>query len=508
MSRVKPPPWFDRQGMGSWCRGVAQLVDARVIIRDLEGHFLLEEGSGEGPSRELPFRVNGEPAGFVEIIASEVGTVREAVLSQALETLERLADLRNSLGDLVRTTAHQWRELSLLYKFTDALSGGLDPAVLARHLADKAHSVLRGRSTAVCFRLMEPEEGMDCRSVGERFEAAEAVARWGMGLEAGAIYAGVNELEGAGNLPTDEDGEIMAVPLRARANNYGVLAVLRSEGEAFTAEDLKLGNLLAHQTALAFANLELIGQVRKTERIRRELEMAAEIQASILPPPLTEVGPLTAVASCVPAQEVGGDAYIVVPVGGGLLAGVADVSGHGLSSALLMNAFASEIQALCLTETRPGALLEATNRLIGLRVGDMSLFVTVVLVRHWKDGRVSIASAGHLPAMVLTAAGDVEVIDIGGVPLGVLEDERYEEAILEPDRYNVIVLYSDGLTEARNAAGTMYGLDRLEGFLRRMAKDRPGPREVHAAILDDLKRFTGGVAQADDLTILSVGRTP
>jgi len=300
----------------------------------------------------------------------------------------------------------------------------------------------------------------------------------------------------------------MVVPMRARARNYGVLTVIRDNDKLFTAEDLKLGNLLAHQTALAFANLELIGQVRKSERLRRELEMAAEIQASILPPPVTETASLTAVASCVPAQEVGGDAYIVVPLDGGLLAGVADVSGHGLSSGLLMNAFASEIQALSLTETRPGALLDATNRLISQRVGDMSLFVTVVLVRYWKDGGISLASAGHPPAMALRNDGGLDVIDVGGLPLGVMEDERYQEVNLEAGLYNVVVAYSDGLTEARNAAGAMYGLDRLEAFLRLLAAGRPGPRETHAAVLEDLKRFTGEVAQPDDLTILSVGNTP
>jgi len=483
-------------------------MGTRVVIRDLEGRILVDEGSGEGDSRFFSFKVNGEPAGRIEIHGASATSTQETIVRQAVETLERLVDLRNSMADLIRTTAHQWRELSLLYKFTDALSGALDAAILARHLADKAHAVLRGRSTAVCFRQLEPKKEMDCRSAGEERETAQAVARWGRLLEAGAIFTGPAELDGIGASNFDGAGGIMVVPLRARANNYGVLAVLRAENEAFTAEDLKLGNLLAHQTALAFANLELIAQVRKTERIRRELEMAAEIQASILPPPLTIIEPLTVVASCDPAQEVGGDAYIVLPVGGGVLAGVADVSGHGLSSALLMNAFASEIQALSLSETRPGALLDATNRLIAQRVGDMSLFVTVVLIRCWEDGRVSIAIAGHPPAMVLTPGGELRRIDIGGVPLGVLEDEAYEETTLEPDGYNVIVLYSDGLTEARNAGGEMYGLDRLETLLRPMAGARLDPREVHAAILQDLARFAGGVAQGDDLTVLAVGRVP
>jgi sigma-B regulation protein RsbU (phosphoserine phosphatase) len=138
----------------------------------------------------------------------------------------------------------------------------------------------------------------------------------------------------------------------------------------------------------------------------------------------------------------------------------------------------------------------------------MGLFVTVALIRCGEDGGVALASAGHPPAVVLAPGGEVRLVDIGGVPLGVLDDERYEETVLGPEEYNVIVLYSDGLTEARNVAGEMYGLERLQSLLGSLAGGDPDPRRVHRAILEDLERFAGGVAQSDDLTVLVVGRNP
>ncbi len=505
MTPMRPPQWFDRQGMTAWCTGVAGLLRARVTIEDLEGVCLAEAGSGGNGSRRFSFRVNGQPAGWVSVSPGEIGAAHAAVVRQALEALERLADIRNSMGDLVRTTAHQWKELALLYKFMDTIAGALDPEVLAGHLAERACTVTNADAAAVCYEPVEPGGSPGCVAVGDAAEIAGSVARWALGLESGAIFSSAEDLAGSG-APVGNAGSVMAVPLQARGRNRGALAAVRTAGGGFSAEDLKLARLLSHQTALALSNLELVAQVRVTERMRRELEMAAEIQSSLLPEPLTVAGSITAAGICIPAQEVGGDVFMAIPSSGDLLTGVADVSGHGLSSALLMNAFASEIRALALTETSPGPLLDATNRLICERVGELGLFVTVVLIRCSDDGTLSIASAGHPPPLLLTHEGELEIVDTGGVPLGIMEDEAYEEVTLDGGRYNVIVMYSDGLTEARDAGGRMYGSDRLEQLLRELAPRHPGPREVQEAVLDDLRRFTGDVPQADDLTVLSVGR--
>ncbi|GEM_PF-3790789 len=505
MAPKRLPQWFDRQGMTAWCNGVASLLDGRVTLEDLEGNLLAEAGAGHDGNRRFPFRVNGQRAGWVSISPGEIGTVHAAIIQQALGALERLADVRNSMGDLIRTTAHQWRELSVLYKFMDTVAGALDPDVVAGHLAERAAVALKADAAAVCYEPVETGGSPGCVATGEVEETAGAVARWALGLGSGTIFSSPEDLAASG-VPAGKAGSVMAVPLQARGRNRGALALVRTAGEGFSAEDLKLGSLLSRQTALALSNLELVAQVRVAERMRRELEMAAEIQMSLLPDPLTVAGSVMAAGICIPAQEVGGDVFIVVPSSEGLLTGVADVSGHGLSSALLMNAFASEIHALALNETGPGALLDATNRLICERVGELGLFVTVVLIRCSEGGELSIASAGHPPPLLLTHEGGLEIVDTGGVPLGVMEDEVYEEVTLDGGRFNVIVMYSDGLTEARDAGGRMYGSDRLEELLRELAPRHPGPREVQEAVLDDFRRFTGDVAQADDLTVLSVGR--
>ncbi len=498
------PEWFDTQGFQTWTEGMAGLLRRKVAIIDVEGHRLIEAGEGSGNPRSFPFRVNGVVAGRVEIVPGDVSEPSQSLMASAVETLEALADARNTVSDLVRTTAHQWRELSLLYRFAEWIAGDEDSGALAEHIAAQALRALKGGTAAMSYQFGEDMYGF--ATCGSGAEELQDVVLWGSRLDSGVILGGLSELGEAGFAGRAPDRPLIVVPLRARGENYGALAVTSGSGELFEAEDLKLAALLAHQAGMAFANLELIEQVRDSERIRRELEMAGEIQSSILPPPRWSSDRFDLVGTCLPAQVVGGDAYLTIPLEDGLLAGVADVSGHGLSSALLMNAFASEVMALSMTLTDPASLLEMTNRLICRRVGTIGLFVTVILARFWKNGSVSIANAGHLPAMVLTPGGGLAAVETSGLPLGVMPDESYEEVKIDAKNYETIVTFSDGLTEALNPEGKMYGLERLQGLLNGMRTTRRESEEILTAILDDLAIFSSGEPRRDDLTMLVVRR--
>ena len=470
--------------MQAWVEGMAGSLGRRFAVTRAGGQTLVAGGVGEGDTVKIPLEVNGVTAGWVEITPGSPDEVWMNLVRQAVGTLQALAEVKNSMADLVRTTAHQWRELSLLYRFSDLVAGGQDPEALASLLVGQAQRALRSRGGAIRYRLGEDVCGFS--SVGDQTDGLEDLTEWGAELETGAIIAAGEELSPYG-FPGDPPTQpVLVVPLRCHDQSYGALAVTSGTGEVFNAEDLKLASLLARQAGLAFANLELIDQVREHERIRRELEVAAEIQASILPPAYTETATLEIAGTCLPAQWVGGDTFFVLPQEGGLLAGVADVSGHGISSALLMNAFASEIEALSMTLTHPAELLRITNRLLTARVGTMGLFVTVVLLRYWSDGSVTIANAGHPPPMVITSDGSVNTVEASNLPLGILEEETYDETRLEAGQQESIVVYSDGITEAVTPDGTMYGIDRGPGHRLELDHGVRGPRVELAEVLGQM----------------------
>ncbi len=499
-----PPPWFDRGGMQAWTEGMAKALRRRVAIIGPDDAPLISAGTGQGEPVRIPFQVNGVNVASVEITPGELASGLEILTHQAVGTLQSFADARNSMTDLVKTTAHQWRELSLLYRFSDLIAGLQDPDALANLLMGRANRALHCQCGAIVYRSGEGESGFAW--TGDGAAQLRGLTEWGARLESGMILTGIEGAVESGFEGSFPGRPVLVVPLRCRDRNFGALAAASENRDMFTAEDLKLASLLARQAGLAFANLELIDQAREHERLRRELEVAAEIQASIMPPQVTETERFEVAGTCLPAQWVGGDTFFVLPQDDGLLAGVADVSGHGLSSALLMNAFASEIEALSFTHTYPAELLRITNRLVCARVGAMGLFVTVVLLRYWSDGSVSIANAGHPPPMVITPTGSIEMVTASSLPLGILEDESFEDVRLEASQQEVIATYSDGITEAVAPDGTMFGMGRLRQSLGAAAPDVRGAVEVRDLILEDLSEFEAGQTRSDDLTLLVVRR--
>lgn len=483
---------------------MAKALRRRFVLTGAGGETLVAAGTAEGEPLRIGFEVNGVAAGRVEITPGDLDEARLNLVRQATDTLQSLAEIRNNMADLVRTTAHQWRELSLLYRFSDMIAGDQDPETLATILVGQALRALRSSRGAIRYRLGEDVRGF--APVGDQADSLEDLTDWGEELEAGAILAAGEGPSASGFSGAKPTQPVVVVPLRCRDQSYGALAVTSGTGEVFNAEDLKLASLLARQAGLAFANLELIDRAREHERIRRELEVATEIQASILPPAYTETATLEIAGTCLPAQWVGGDTFFVLPQEDGLLAGVADVSGHGISSALLMNAFASEIEALSMTLTRPADLLAITNRLLSARVGTMGMFVTVVLLRYWSDGSVTIANAGHPPPMVITSDGTVRTVEASSLPLGIMPEETYGEIRLGAEQQEYIVVYSDGITEAVAPDGAMYGIDRLQDTLRAAVLNRRDAQGVRQFVLDNLETFEEGRPRTDDLTLLVVRR--
>jgi len=206
-------------------------------------------------------------------------------------------------------------------------------------------------------------------------------------------------------------------------------------------------------------------------------------------------------AYCNPTRYVGGDFYDFLPLGSGQWAGVlADVSGKGMPAALLssmvLGALSSEFRA----GTEPKEVLNRINRLIC----DKSLpdqFVTLFLFALGPDGTGQFIGAGHTPAFVFrSATGNVERLWSKQFFLGMFEFATYEALPLQLGNGDILVVYSDGVTEAQNAAGLMFGAER---FLETIRRDAPaGSEAVERGLLLAIEQFTGGTEQNDDITFV------
>jgi HAMP domain-containing protein len=266
----------------------------------------------------------------------------------------------------------------------------------------------------------------------------------------------------------------------------------------------ELGDLARSFNHMTGSVQSMLDDVAEKERLAQELELAREIQESLLPARHLELGPLTVRATFQPAAEVGGDYFDVFPLSGDrLVVAIGDVAGHGLATGLLMASLKSSVATLVYEGYAGSELIEKINRLL-VEHGQSRTMVTLSVIEiDLAEDRLKLANAGHPPAFLMTADGGVEELMAGSLPLGT---RLCRPAVLErPFAVGSLLLaYSDGLVEAASADGEPFGYDRLERILSDAA-GLPGDA-LTALILDRLSDYTTGANLADDLTLLIVER--
>lgn len=274
------------------------------------------------------------------------------------------------------------------------------------------------------------------------------------------------------------------------------------------AADLSAGNrellqALAIEASTILENARLLEEERAKQRIEEELRLARTIQQSLLPRTLPDSGWFRAAGWSDPSHQVGGDYYdVFVDDGDSRALVVADVSGKGVASALLaallQGAFVAVPAAVSVTET-----MARINRFLGDRT-EGEKYATIFYGRLSSDGLLRYINAGHCPPL-LVSAGSVRKLEATAVPVGLFTEAEFCAAEAHLNSGDKLVIYSDGVTEARNPAGEFFGTVRLrEAAIRHASEDCAC---LVAAIRSAVECFTEGAPQADDITVVVVGRT-
>ncbi len=244
---------------------------------------------------------------------------------------------------------------------------------------------------------------------------------------------------------------------------------------------------------------------RERLRMREEIEYARKIQLSMLPQRAPELDWIDLAAASLPATEVGGDYYDYFHLADARLALVlGDVSGHGLASGLLLSGVRSCLYLLEEELGSPIPVLDRLNHMVR-RTTDRRTFVTLLCaVLDRETGTLTVTSAGHPPVLHYEARTQgFDEIGHGAPPLGTFLEAQYAEDCRSVAAGDLLIFYTDGLVEARNAHDQDYGDARLRRAVARAAGSRTA-REVRDAILGDLANFKGDQEQADDITLVVV----
>ena len=312
-----------------------------------------------------------------------------------------------------------------------------------------------------------------------------------------------------------EAGLTLVVPLQMQgATRAAILLGPRRErpgrtGGPYTDTDAAFVASLGHLALSAVENARLVEARLEKERLEEELRLARTIQERLLPAAMPEVAGADLAAMALPSRFVAGDYYEAIRLDSGqLLLAVADVSGKGMAAALLM----ANLQAGLHVLRGSGLdLPEATARLNRLvcENTDAAKFITFCWALYDADGpdagRLRYVNAGHNPPMLVRADGRVEELTEGGLILGVLPTVSYQQGETRVAPGDLLVLFSDGVTEAPDADGEEYGEACLANLLR---KHRDGTAaQAVAAIRADVARFTDAAPLSDDRTVLALKRT-
>ena len=505
---------------GFAARAVGASVDGCVRYRvehargpiSLEGNLSVRADDVPAPLREagvalvLPLRHGGLPVGLVGLGPKATGapyTPAEVAFAQSLANASaasiRAAEAARDLAETGHRLAARAQELRTLFELSQAFGSALDRDAIVARLGFALMGQLLVSRCAIALR--RPDGALEV--VWTRGGAAPLVPDVLADLSQPCEAA---EVEGGG-----VEGWRWAVPLCAGAVSRGV-ALLggRADGAALEAD------FAAALAALAVGALETADRVaERVERDRAEQEMrlARQMQRGLLPTTLPDVPGLDLAARWEPSRSVSGDTYELCPLldaqgepDGRLLVAIADVVGKGVGAALLMATLQAGLH-LTRDGLAPGADLGAATARLDRLIAESTephQFVTLAWgVVDVPNRRFRYVVAGHPPPRLVRASGAVESLDVGGPLLGVLPDAvfRTGEVALGPG--DLLVLTTDGVTEAENADGEEFEIAGLDAALQ------AGPRDDASrcldAVVDAVARFAGDdPTESDDLTLVAV----
>ncbi len=476
---------------------VLDTAGAALVERGGEAHAAAD-GAGVAPL-VTPLTLDGEAIGTLELAPAAPLDAGHALLRAAHSVLEQALAAASMRRELASETLERYREVHLAYRLGEVLTGGVELAALPARVLDEAVRVVQ----APYALLVLDDDDAGGRVAAER--GAEGSADGAREVVA-AIRAG-SAADRAG-IDVDERPEAAAhavrlwAPLRAGERTVGGLLLSRPAGSrVFSAGDAKMLSALAAQAATSIENARLHAASLEQARMARELQLAHEVQSRLMPTVLPSSTSWQLAAWWSAAREVAGDFYDATRQGETTVVTVGDVADKGMAAALFMALTRSVLRASAVDGRDPGDVVTRANALLCADASD-GMFVTLAHAHLASDGTVRYANAGHNPPLVARADGSLERLPRTGILVGWDDAARYGVETVRLASGDALVLYTDGVTEARDARGREYGEERLVELVRDHVAARRSAAAIVSALRTDLAGFVGDADAFDDATVL------
>lgn len=299
------------------------------------------------------------------------------------------------------------------------------------------------------------------------------------------------------------DNEVIVIsPLVVKEKQLGVIYVIEDKNKLIDLDEETISALVI-QVSIAINNAQIYSELIVKERMSNELDVASRIQKKILPADVDEIFGLEIAQYFEPAKEIGGDYYDYTILDDNVFSiTIADVSGKGVPAAFLMALGRSVLKTLTLTgDFAPNENLNELNKIIYSDITE-DMFITMMHSKYNKENKtLYYSNAGHNPIVVYRASTDsIELHTVKGVAIGFLEEYKYRQGEIQLNKGDIVIFYTDGITEAENSNKEMFGLERLKEVIYN--NKNKSPKELRKVILESINRFRKDYEQTDDLTFV------
>jgi sigma-B regulation protein RsbU (phosphoserine phosphatase) len=412
-----------------------------------------------------------------------------------------LADKLRMLLEITRKISRSLDLEEVLAQVMDTLDELLPYDAAGIYIIRRDPHVSEGGTSALVFHA-EAVRGYDIEEMMElRLKLGEGLIGWVAQTGEAVAVSDVGSDARYYNARKETRSEVVA-PIISNDSVIGVFDLESDSLNAYTEDDKQLLMLLASQVAIIVEKAMLHEQLVEKKRLEAQLEVARQVQLALLPERDPEVDGFDISAYNFSTEEVSGDYYdFVKPYEDQLGLVIADVSGKGVPASLLMAFLRASLRAAIHTGYAPNVAMAKVNYLLWESI-DPHQFVTCFYGMLDATNRtLAFVNAGHNPLLILNPDGP-RFIERGGLPLGLFKDTRYDEYYLPIDSGQILVLYTDGATEALSPEGQEYGRSRLVDAVRRSRDLRA--RQMIDYIYNDIFDWTGGRGSGDDVTFVVI----
>ena len=504
------------KGVAGWVVESGQGVIIDDVSSDNRFYPVVDETS-DFKTRSLlcvPLKRTGAVLGVVEALNKKGGG---KFTPEDLEVMNALADQMAIALENARLIAKAKRETLeklTLFEVGKKLSMYLDMDEILERMVDLLYRVVRYDVVGIYLINSDTQEienvvtrGMDPEVESKlHLKVGQGVVGWVAKTGKSVLIADVGSDERYIRLRPQTASEI-AVPIESGEEIVGVFNLESDQKNAYDENNRELVEAFASQAAVTIERARLYREALEKRRLEGELSIARQIQTTFLPKGDPQVKGFDIAGMNIPSSEVGGDFFDFIKIVENQLGvAIADVSGKGIPAALIMAAFRASLKAEILNNYAIRTIFQKVNRLLFESV-EREMYVTAVYgVLDTKNRVLTFSNAGHNPPILRRADGSIEYLSEGGVALGVLELSTYEERPLSLFSGDVLILYTDGVTEAFSPGREEFGVDRLVEVINENYE--LSARDLLNEIYERVQDFTSDSAQLDDLTMVAIKVLP